>query len=151
LNFPEISTDSIPLCKPSDLETSSNYNEVQGKVLLGITLINKSKSPCTLANPPQVSLLDKERKSLGITSIKSTFVQTPVAPRLVTIAPDESEIVSLIWQNYCQPPSGDDFIIQFVFAQNQTLDVTMKVLASPGCTAKDEPSTVTISPYSVPP
>ena len=77
-NFPTPAPESLPLCSPADLNTSANHSGEDGTIVLGVTLINKSKSFCALANPPAVSLLEAEK----IPILGSTLSAFELAARL---------------------------------------------------------------------
>jgi hypothetical protein len=119
--------------------------------VLGVTLTNQIKGPCTLSNPPQASLLDSSGQPIDLQTTIISPEQTPPAPALMKLAPGESAIASLVWRNYCQLPNTDGLILRLELAKDQNLDVEMKALALPRCDAKEEPSTITVAPYSVPP
>lgn len=151
LNFPILSPGSIPLCQPSDLETSSNSNGATGAIVMGVTFTNKAKNSCTLSNPPQASLLDTSNTPLDLRTVAVPLVQTPPAPALMQLAPGESAIVTLIWRNFCLVPPAEGLILRLELTKDQNLDVEMKGLAAPHCDAKNEPSTISVELYSVPP
>ena len=151
LNFPSPAPGSTPLCQSSDVQISSNSTGATGALVLGITLTNKSKNPCALANPPQTTLLNDSGQPLDVQTSSTPGDQTPPAPPQMELAPGENAIISLIWRNYCQPLPNDSLTIRLGLAAGQTLDVVTSVLSVPRCDAKNEPSTVTIAPYSYPP
>lgn len=120
--------------------------------MLGITLTNQSKNPCALSNPAQITLLDSDNKPLKVqVSIIPADTQTPPASAQTEIASGESVILSLVWRNYCQPLTKDSLTIRLALSAEQNVDVIMKLLSEPRCDAKNEPSTLTIAPYSYPP
>lgn len=151
LNFPNPAPGSTPLCQPADLQISSNSTGATGALVLGITLTNKSKNPCALANPPQITLLNGSSQPLDVQASDAPGDQTPPAPAQMELAPNESAIISLIWHNYCQPLPDNSLTIRLGLAAGQNLDVITSVLSIPRCDAKNEPSTVTVAPYSYPP
>lgn len=151
LNFPSPAPGSTPLCQPADLDVSSNSIGATGALMLGITLTNKSKNPCTLSNPPQVTLLDNSNKPLDIQISSAPADQTPPAPTQAQIAGGESVILSLVWHNYCQTLPQDSLTVRLALSTGQNLDVAMKLLSEPRCDAKNESSTLIVSPYSYPP
>jgi hypothetical protein len=151
LNFPTLSPGALPLCQPSDLETSSNFNKTTDTIILGVTLTNKTKNLCTLSNPPQTTLIDARNKPLDLQIVDTSPSQTPPAPALMQLAPNSSAIVTLVWRNFCQIPPAASLILRLELAKDQNLDVEMKMLAEPACDTKNEPSTIIVAPYSVPP
>ena len=42
-NFPTLAPDTLPLCQSSDLDESSNADSSANKVVMGMTLINKTQ------------------------------------------------------------------------------------------------------------
>jgi hypothetical protein len=116
-----------------------------------MTLTNQSKQICTLSNLPQASLLDANSRLIELHSIQMPSAQTPPAPDLMQLAPNESAIVTLVWQNFCLAAPVEPIIARLTLTKNQYLDIKMNVLAVPGCDDKNGPSTLTIAPYSYPP
>jgi hypothetical protein len=151
LNFPRPAPGSTPLCQPADLQISSNSTSETGTLVLGITLTNQSKNPCALANPPQTTLLDDSGQPLDVQASSTPGDQTPPAPAQMELAPGESAILSLVWQNYCQPLLNDSLTIRLGLSVGQDLEIVTMLLSPPRCEAKNEPSTVTVAPYSYPP
>jgi hypothetical protein len=124
------------LSLPANLQTSSNSTGATGALMLGITLTNKSKNPCALTNPPQVTLLNGSREPLDVQ---------------VSDAPGKNAIASLVWRNACQPLPNDSLTMRLELSAGQNLDVVTQLLSEPRCDAKTEPSTLTVAPYSYPP
>jgi hypothetical protein len=151
LNFPSPVPGNIPLCQAAELQTSSNSLEASGTVTLGVTLTNQSKNPCTLSNPPQVSLLDGNGEDLKLGTAVSPAVQTPPAPNIILLAPAESVIMTLIWRNFCQTLPTDSLILHLALSEKQVLDVKMQTPGKPGCDTPDQASSLKIAPYSSPP
>ncbi|HEY3310141.1 MAG TPA: DUF4232 domain-containing protein [Anaerolineales bacterium] len=151
LNFPDLSPTSISRCTPVDLQTSSNFTNADGSIILGVSLINNTKKPCTLSNPPLASLLDADKKQLDLQMLEISPEQTPPAAALMKLTPGESAIVTLIWQNYCLEKVAGDLVLRLELAKDQYLDVGMDVPLRPKCSSKTEPSTMTVAPYSYPP
>ena len=150
-NFPSPAPGSTPLCQPADLQISSNSTGATGALVLGMTLTNKSKNPCALANPPQATLLNGSAQPLDVQTSNTPGNQTPPAPAQMVLAPDESAILTLVWRNYCQPLPNDSLTIHLELTSGQNLEVVTSVLSVPRCDAKNEPSTVAVAPYSSPP
>lgn len=136
-------------CGAADLQTSSNSNDANGTIVLGVTLVNISKSPCALEGLPQVTLSDGQ-KPLDV-QITQAGDQTPPVPSGLTVAAGESAVVILVWGNYCGPSLKDGATLQLVLANGETLKVKAEAAAVPHCDAKDQPSTLTVNPYSFPP
>jgi hypothetical protein len=67
------------------------------------------------------------------------------------LAPGESAILSLVWQNYCQPLPNNSLTISLAFSAGQKLEVVTSDLSGPRCDAKSDPSTLVVAPYSSPP
>ncbi|MCX6082974.1 MAG: DUF4232 domain-containing protein [Chloroflexi bacterium] len=151
VNFPTIAPESLPICQPSDLQTSSNSNNADGAIILGVTLTNKTKNICTLANPPLASLLDEQKKLIDLKDIYQSQIQTPPAPALVALEPGESVIGTLIWSNYCQLPPAKSQILRLELGKGRTLDIEITTLATPVCADKNRASTINVGPYSIPP
>ncbi len=141
-------TSEVRLCSTADLQTSSNSNGATGSIVLGVTLVNSSKSPCVLVGPPQVTLTVSGRP-LDVQIVRVD--QASPSPTALTISPGESAIVILIWRNYCGAALADGPSIQLALTTGQTLDIKADVEAIPRCDAKNEPSTLTVNPYSYPP
>ena len=150
-NFPTIAPNRLPLCKTSELQISSNSNATDGSVILGVTLTNKSQGLCTLSNPPIVNLVDTNQKAIDVKNILTLPAQAQPAPAFVQLAPGESVIASLIWDNYCQNPAIKIENLLLTIGKDQTLKIEMNILTIPRCDAKKEPSTFKVGPYSVPP
>jgi len=151
VNFPTIAPESIPPCVPEDLETSSNTNGTPESFTLGVTLTNRSKNICRLSNPPQISLLSTEGKPIELIIKAITVIQTPPAPATIQLVPSQAVIITLIWQNYCQPLKNSNLILRLKLVPNQDLDIKMKLQTLPVCQTKSDPSVLLIAPYSVPP
>ena len=151
LNFPKPAPGSTPLCQTADLQTSANFTEATGDLVLGVTLTNQSKNPCALANPPQTTLLNGSGQLLDVQTSSPPGNQTPPAPPQMELAPGESAIISLIWRNYCQPFPNNGLTIRLKLSTGQSLEIVSRALSAPRCDAKNEPSTVTVAPYSYPP
>jgi hypothetical protein len=150
-NFPNPAPGSTPLCQPADLQISSNSTGATGVLVLGLTLTNKSKNPCALANPPQMTLLNASAQPLDVQTSEAPGDQTPPAPAQMELAPSESAIISLIWRNYCQSLPDNSLTLRLELATEKNLEVVTSVLSIPRCAATDEPSTLTVAPYSYPP
>jgi hypothetical protein len=150
LNFPTPVLSSVPECAPSDLLTSASSNPSIDGVMLGLTLTNKSGASCKLTNPPQALLLDANNETLAVQNSPLDPIQTPPAPLIMVLAPNDSTIITLVWRNYCQPLPGDKITIRLTLAQNNA-KVEVKLPAPPQCNAKDKPSTIIVAPYSNPP
>jgi hypothetical protein len=151
LDFPSPAPGTTPLCLLGDLKTSSNSIDTGEALLLGLTLTNQTKNPCALTNPPQLGLQTGNGQPLEIQAAAMTPVQTPPAPVEVILAPGESVIVSLTWQNYCQPLPKNGLTLQLTLSEQTELKTAIQIGAGPRCDAKDKPSTLTITPYSYPP
>ena len=150
VNFPSPMPGSTPLCQPADLGISSNSIGATGALMLGVTLTNKSKNPCALANPPQVTLLDDKGQPLKVQESSASDDQTPASPQM-ELHPGESAIASLAWRNYCQPLPNDSLNLRFELSTGSNLDVAMSLLSEPRCDSKSDPSTLIAAPYSYPP
>ncbi len=151
INFPSPAPGSTPLCQPADLQTSSNSIETGEALLIGLTLTNQTKNPCALTNPPQVALLAGANQPLQTQLTAMSASQTPPAPAELQLAPGESVIISLVWNNYCQPLPNDHLSIRLALSATQNLDVATRILAAPRCDAKNAPSLLKVAPYSYPP
>jgi hypothetical protein len=151
LNFPSPAPGMTPLCQPVDLQTSSNSTNAIDTLVLGITLTNISKNPCALSNPPQATLLNDSRQPLNVQTSSMPGDQTPPAPAQMELRPGESAIVSLIWSNACQPLPNDSLTIHLELSTGKNLDVVTSIPSVPRCNTKNEPSTLTVAPYSYPP
>jgi hypothetical protein len=138
------------LCAASDLGTSSNSNGASGDVQIGVTLVNNSKSACLVIGPPQVTLLAGGH-ALDVQVIQTPPNQTPPAPAALTIAPGNSVIVILLWQNYCGPPPPDGVTVHLALTTDQALDIPLGIQGAPLCGSQGQPSTLTVAPYSFPP
>jgi hypothetical protein len=138
------------LCAAADLQTSSSAHEDAGAVILGVTLINASMQPCSLQNPPQVTLLDADQP-LDVQLIQAEALQTPPVQAALTIAPGESAILILAWRNSCgaAPKTGPG--IRLTLAAGETLNIKTGAPAVPRCDDPNAPSTLTVNPYSYPP
>lgn len=132
-------------CTADDLQTSSNAHSDAGAVTLGVTLINQSQNPCTMQPPPQINLLDAD-KPLDIKEIQTGADKSPLS-----IAPGESLIVILAWDNYCGAVLKDDPNLQLKLTEGETLTVKANLKEPPRCHDSNAPSTLTINPYSYPP
>jgi len=143
-------TGALRLCAAADLQTSSSSNAATGAIQLGVTLINISKSPCVLVEPPQVALNGKSAP-LDVQIIDAAADQTPPAPAGVSIAPGNSVIIILVWRNYCGAALTDGPVIHITITTDQALDVRAGLDAVPRCDAAGAPSTLTVQPYSYPP
>jgi hypothetical protein len=151
LNFPTISPDNIALCTSADLATSANSNGTPESIAMGVTLTNQSKNICMLLNPPQISLFNADDKPIVLTTRDILAVQTPPAPAMIQLAPSQSVIISMIWQNYCQPVKTNDLIMHLNLAEDQHVEVKMKLQTMPGCQDQASLSLLSIAPYSIPP
>ena len=148
-NFPTPAPESLPLCSPADLNTSANHSGEDGTIVLGVTLINKSKSYCALANPPAVSLLEAEKVPIDLHPQELTAEQIP--PALVTLPPGESVILSLVWQNYCLTKLEGGLTLRLALAKDQNLDVKMDIPPAPKCASGQVSAALLVAPYSYPP
>ncbi len=150
VNFPTISPSSLPLCKSNDLKNSSNSNEGSGTVVMGLTLTNITKHQCVLLNPPQVTLLDTNRSKIKLQlDANALLTQVNPIPAMIVIGPTESVIVTIIWKNYCKTQPAH--ILRLEIDKDKFLEVEYKSLSLPKCLVKDEPSTISVVPYSYPP
>ncbi|MEI7847532.1 MAG: DUF4232 domain-containing protein [Chloroflexota bacterium] len=150
VNFPTISPSSLPLCKSDDLKSSSNSNEGSGAVVIGLTLTNIKKHQCVLLNPPQATLLDTNRSKIKLQlDEKALLTQVNPNPAMIVIGPTESVIVTIIWKNYCKTQPVN--IVRLEIDKDKFVEVEYKSLSLPSCLAKDEPSTISVIPYSYPP
>jgi hypothetical protein len=138
------------LCAAADLQTSSNVHEDTGAIILGVTLINASTRPCSLQNPPQVTLLNADQP-LAIQMTEAEPLQTPPIPAALTISPGESAILILVWRNYCGGALKNAPGIHLALAAGETLNIKAGAPAVPRCEAATAPSTLTVNPYSYPP
>ena len=143
-------TSGARLCRAADLQTSSNSNGATGAIQLGVTLVNISKSPCDLVGPPQVTLLGGGR-ALDVQVIQAPADQTPPAPAALTLAPGDSVIEILVWHNYCAAAPADGPVIHLALTTDQALEIGTGAQDVPPCAAKNQASTLTVSPYSFPP
>ena len=150
-NFPTVAPDELPLCKSTDLQTSSNSNPADGAIILGVTLTNSSKNLCTLSNPPIASLVDEGNKTIEIKNVVTLPAQAKPASALIQLGPGDSVIGTLIWRNYCQNPDIKIRKLLLNLGKDQILTIEMKIQTIPRCDAKNEPSTINVGPYSVPP
>jgi hypothetical protein len=144
-------TDGVRLCTVADLQTSSNSNDAGGSTVLGVTLVNTSKSPCILAGPPPVTLAGDGRVLDVEIAQDSAQEEIPSTPAALRIAPGESVIAILIWENYCGAAPTDNLTIHLDLTIDETLEIPAKEVITPRCEAKNRPSTLTIYPYSYPP
>lgn len=168
VDFPSPAPGSTPLCQPTDLDVSSNSIGATGALMIGVTLTNKSKNPCALANPAQITLLDSDNKLLEVKTSNSpadpagdpagergasrgASSQTPIPSAQMELHAGESAILTLVWRNYCQPLSKDQLTVRVELTEKKNLDVPMQLLSEPPCDAKNEPSTLMVGPYSYPP
>ena len=150
-NFPTLAPDTLPLCQLTDLDTSSNADNAPNKVVMGMTLTNKSQHICILSNPPKASLLDKNKKPLELQTLNLSAALNPQAPALLQLTPGGIVIFTLAWQNYCQPAAMQELTLRLVLSNGQNLDDILNISATPACTDKNKPSTIAIGPFSAPP
>jgi hypothetical protein len=136
------------LCGAADLQTSSNTHKDDSGVTLGVTLINTSTSPCSLQNLPQVTLLDADRP-LDVQLVQAGEGGTPVA--VLPISPGESVILILVWRNYCGEALKDGPSVRLALPAGESLTIQADASAVPRCEATNDPSTLTVNPYSYPP
>jgi hypothetical protein len=151
LDFPTPSVDALPACTSPDLLTSASSNEAGDAITLGVTFTNKSGNLCTLANPPEIVLLDANDRPIKARINQLPNEMTPPAPAVFVLAPNDSVIASLVWQNYCQVLPGSMLSIQLTLTKNKTVNVAVKLSTEPHCNNKNEPSTLMVAPYSNPP
>jgi hypothetical protein len=151
LDLPPAPTDELRLCGTSDLQTSSSSNDAGGSIVFGVTLVNTSESPCILAGPPPVTL-SGNGKPLKIEYLQAdTEPLASPAPAALRIAPGESAIAILVWENYCGETLADGLTIHLGLTIDQSLEIQADRAVIPPCEAKNKPSTLTIYPYSYPP
>jgi len=139
-----------PLCAAADLQTSSNAHEDAGAIILGVTLINASRRPCSLQNPPQVTLFNANQP-LDVQTTRAEPLQTPPVPTALTIFPGESAILILAWRNSCGGALKDGSVVHLMLGTGESLDLKTGASAVPRCETASAPSTLTVSPYSYPP
>lgn len=150
-NFPTLAPETVPLCQVADLETSTNSSGASDLVALGVTLTNISKSTCKLTNPPQAILLSDGTQTMHLDVHKIDPKQTPPAPEFVQLAPASSVIASMLWQNFCQETKTGDFVLRLDLSGEQFLNVSLKLPVIPDCLDKNQPSSMIVTPYSIPP
>lgn len=144
------------LCVAADLESSSNTIDATGSVVLGVTLVNRSKSPCVLAGAPQVTLTDNgQTLDLQYTESQpdqpSAPLETPSSQARLTVAPGESAVFILVWGNYCGETPKDSPVIHLALPESASLEIQTGVSSVPHCDAPNNRSTAAISSYSYPP
>jgi len=144
-------TDELRLCNAADLQPSSNSNDAGGSIVFGVTLVNTSGSLCILAGPPQVTLTGNG-EPLKIEYLQADMepVASP-APAALRIAPGESAIAILVWENYCGETLASGPTIYLGLTTEETLEIKADAAAIPQCVAKNQPSTLSVYPYSYPP
>ena len=133
------------LCAAADLETSSNAHDNTEALILGVTLINHSKSPCSLLGPPLVTLLNADQP------LDVQLIQAESGAAILTIAPGEGVILIVTWRNYCGSALKDGPGIHLTLSESESLNIKPEVHAVPRCETANAPSTLTINPYSYPP
>jgi hypothetical protein len=69
----------------------------------------------------------------------------------LNIAPGESVILVVLWQNYCAKSPTSDLTLRLTMRDGQTLDVALGSLTIPDCSDSKSPSMLTVNPYSYPP
>jgi hypothetical protein len=148
-NFPTAAPETLPLCFPEDLSTSSNHSRENGTIVLGVTLTNKSNAICTLANPPVVNLLEASQIPIDVHPQELTAGEVP--PALVALPTGESVILSLIWQNYCLTPLTGALTLRLGLAGGKSLDVKMDLPKAPACPPGQQNAALLVAPYSYPP
>lgn len=77
--------------------------------------------------------------------------QTPPAPEFIQLAPSSSVIASMLWQNFCQETKTSDFVLRLDLSGDQFLNVALKLPVIPDCMDKNQPSSMIVTPYSIPP
>lgn len=134
------------ICAIADLQTSSSAQEnADGNITLGVTLINGAENICNLPPQPQISLLD------GAQPLEIKLVQADSESASVNISPSGSVILIVLWQNYCGKAPKNDLTLRLTIQNGETLDVAFDSSATPTCQNADNPSTLTVNPYSYPP
>jgi Protein of unknown function (DUF4232) len=151
LNFPTLAPGSLPLCQPADLDISPNSENSNGELVMGVSLTNNTKQICALSNPPHIRLLDGNKNPIDLHALDASGAQTPPVPAFMQIAPGENVIVTVIWQNYCQPTSIKSVFLSLALANDQSMDIGVNTGAVPDCTSANEASTLLVEPYSSPP
>lgn len=149
-NFPTADPNSIALCKPADLKTSSNHTPTNGSITIGISLTNQTKAPCSLVNPPQISLIS-ENKAWSPEIINDQKTITPTLPGLISLSSGESVIISILWQNYCISAATTDLPFELKLSENEGIKINISTSAAPSCVDKKAPNEIIILPYSFPP
>ena len=150
-DFPTISPDRLPLCQPTDLDTSANANSAPNEIVMGMTLTNKSKHICTLSNPPKASLLDGTNKPLVAQTTNLPSTLSPQNPALLQLTPGGIVIFTVSWKNYCQTAPIQYMILRLDLSNGQNTEDQINIPATPGCTDKNQPSSVVVGPFSAPP
>ena len=138
------------LCAAADLRTSSNSNDASGSIQIGVTLVNVSQTACLVIGPPPVTMMGNGRV-LDLQIIQAPSDQTPPAPPAVMVAPGNSIVAILLWSNYCGGALAGGPTLHLALTTDQGLDIPLEPQAVPDCTAQNQPSTLTINPYSFPP
>jgi Protein of unknown function (DUF4232) len=146
---PEPSPEKEGLCRIADLQASSSSSDAGGSLVIGVTLFNISKSPCTLRGYPQM-MLTANGKALNIQTVQARVGQESSVPTL-KIAPGESAIAIAVWENYCASAPTGDLGIRLTLATGEGLDLQSDIQSPPGCDASNQPSTLSVNPYSYPP
>ena len=150
-NFPTLAPDTLPLCQSSDLDESSNADSSANKVVMGMTLINKTQHICTLSNPPKASLLDKDKKPLQLRTALNPSQPDSKVPALLQLSPGEIVIFALTWENFCQPGSIKNLTLRLTLDDGKNLDESIQIGDAPSCKDKSRPSDILIGAFSSPP
>jgi hypothetical protein len=150
-DFPTPVVESMPACLPMDLLTSASSVDANGSIMIGMTVTNKSGKNCSLANPPDVVLVDVGDKVIDGNYIPSSVAQTPPAPTLLGLAPSDSAIVTVVWSNYCKQVPGNKLIIRLSLAPEKIINVALNLSGLPHCDNSTASSNILVAPYSNPP
>ena len=150
-NFPTLAPDTLPICQTGDLDVSSNADSGSDKVVMGMTLSNKSQHICTLSNPPKASLLDKDKKPLQLRTALNPSQPDSKVPALLQLSPGEIVIFALTWENFCQPGSIKNLTLRLTLDDGKNLDESIQIGDAPSCKDKSRPSDILIGAFSSPP
>ena len=151
VNFPTLAPDTLPICQTGDLDISSNADSGPDKVVMGMTLSNKSQHICTLSNPPKASLLDKDKNPFKLQTTTNPSQSDLKVPAVREVSPEEIVIFALTWENYCQPGSIQNLTLRLTLDDGQNLDESIQIVNAPACKDKSKPSALVISSFSSPP
>lgn len=139
-------------CQLDDLRVSSNFIDIKGDLLQGITLSNISDADCVLNSPPKIVVHSSNGANNKLSLFNIIPTESEVDPALVTLPRDGgNKVFTILWVDPCNPPKYEEINLELMLDSTTSLNLPKIVTELPKCKPEQTALDLIVSNFTSPP